>query len=956
MPEIERSLEVAASSRVLALLRRRAVARAPGGVVLGLEQTTLRGLAERCAAETGALRRGELRGAALRRIAEHSVRGVEAYEAWVREHPGAAGALSSSLQDLRDAGIVPEALTPGPLREVYTNSESRLDALAAEGWLDRVALFRLAASGAGRWCQRLALRDATVHGATDLVGSAGDLLDAIGEAIPLRLLQPDWGDPQVARLREQWPWRFTVEPVAPESGRMGGSLADCLPPSCRVWRALGPREELDQCCLRIVERLDGGARPEEITVVARSLAAHAPWLSSAFERHGIPIDSSLTRPALSFPQARRWLDLARALASGLERTPMLRALSGPGMDASLRREARKAAAHRFIHRGLESWLQALGPEPSGSLATHLEQLGACSQALIEGESWGARVATLCEASAGLGVDDPNDAAVRAIHDALESLGSLDAVDSVFGEVAAVSVETFLHAVETVLGEASVPLTRLHTEVRGVQVLDAVQARGLPIRHLFLIGFAHGTWPRELSPDALLGDSERHSLVRATGRPLPLRRAAPDEEHQLLGLLLAQTSDTVELSWSDRRADGRTQLTSGYLRQLGAREDPPIEPLAWQGSGGLACAGDALVGAALERGADALCELASALGLRLEPDLPAALSAQLAIESPEPGDLCRDGSTGPVPELEPLSLSPSFLDGLAGCPLQAWLSRLLRVPEPLRALERDPDASELGSEVHALLKRLYDTLANEGALDGSRCPERAAARAQVLLTEEIDSADSRFRARLQPRFPGLWRALAARLQIALGDFIERDVRRLATLGVTRLESEWPVEGSWGTGANEIRLGGRLDRIVWTREGEIRIGDYKTGRSVDTLTSRTALVRGQALQVPLYARLVGDTSPDVEVRGEILHVPLRPERVASPKSDRERLTPAPDERLDQVLETLVGLLRAGRFPIHVTDNCDYCAYAIACRRRHAPSRDRSSQAPEYQRYRDMIERKS
>ena len=100
------------------------------------------------------------------------------------------------------AGLAePPRLTPSALpdavadlRALYTDLERALSRLASEGLYDRIGLFRLAVRGASAWVARRGFTSAEVHGATELVGSAGDLVDAIAAALPegaLRFLQPD---------------------------------------------------------------------------------------------------------------------------------------------------------------------------------------------------------------------------------------------------------------------------------------------------------------------------------------------------------------------------------------------------------------------------------------------------------------------------------------------------------------------------------------------------------------------------------------------------------------------------------------------------------------------------------------------------------------------------------------------------------------------------------------------
>ena len=212
-------LEIAASTRVLRERRWHALARAREGVVLGLELLNLRALAERCASETGVAVRAQLGAEGAARAVSVCARRLPRLGPLLAERPALGHALAGTLRDLRDAGVPPDALPDevAELRELYVQFEATLARLADDGVVDRVGLFRLAGRGARRFVEHRGIVRAEVHGATELVGSAGDLIDALAAVLPaggLRFFQPDWGDAHAERLRAEWPWRrFTPEAV-----------------------------------------------------------------------------------------------------------------------------------------------------------------------------------------------------------------------------------------------------------------------------------------------------------------------------------------------------------------------------------------------------------------------------------------------------------------------------------------------------------------------------------------------------------------------------------------------------------------------------------------------------------------------------------------------------------------------------------------------------------------------
>jgi len=144
-----------------------------------------------------------------------------------------------------------------------------------------------------------------------------------------------------------------------------------------------------------------------------------------------------------------------------------------------------------------------------------------------------------------------------------------------------------------------------------------------------------------------------------------------------------------------------------------------------------------------------------------------------------------------------------------------------------------------------------------------------------------------------------------------------------------------------GERGLELEGRVDRIVRAPNGELRVGDYKTSRDFGKPVAPARVKRGTSLQVPLYALAVATDRNTHEVIGEALPVPLRPER--DPDRDREaerslELTEV-ETLAFPVLSELHGLLARGLFPFwRDREECRFCAYTIACRREHGPSRER------------------
>jgi ATP-dependent helicase/nuclease subunit B len=985
--EIQPTLEVAASTRVLRERRRAALAAASGRVVLGRSFLTLRGLAEACVAETGSAVRGELDGIALARLARHCADGIPALGALVENQPGMAGALAATLRDLRDAGVPAAALpdSSSSLRSLYTRVEEALARLEEDGLLDRIGLFRLAQCGAAAWIRRIGFQQVDVYGATELVGSAGDLIETIGNVVPVRVHQPDWGSDYTRELRETSPWRFAMEPTRviddPALAAPGKTLESVL----RCTATTGPREELEFVAQEILRCIEAGAPPAAICVVARTLEPYAPWLESVFIKYGIPFTSSLAEPLLRTPFARVRLDLARAIVRRLEREPTLELLRSPRFHWQRLNVSREAAleipqlaeclARRGrVRRGAEDWLRALrgaddllrkeararDPHKLKLLSRILSELDEERDRFSRATSWEEliQVQRAAERSWLREAESDEESAVDALADtAIRRLARLDHIDRVCGCRARSSEEELLSALAEALAHTRRRPTQADTG--GVRILDALQARAVPSEHLFILGLNHESWPLELREDAFLSASVREHLRKETGRPLPIPRLQEAENRFLLGLLLSQARRSVSLTWHVRDAAGRARAPSMYLHDLpfvaaGAAGPGDTEATHKPPTQEFPNPTDALVDAALTLGATLGEKVLPALASEVVPERAAHFTAGLELIRMTDARKSRALPYDGVVTADDLELSerfaPNFLELLGQCPQRAFFARLLKV----RELETPPlhelDSREAGTVLHGVLRRIYADLYEQGDLAADRRVEEALEKARAALPAAIALEADALRSRLLDRHRALWEALERQLQRAATDFLERDLRKLLPAGLKGLDLEEHVRLTRTCDGRELHVEGKADRILELASRELRVGDYKTRADPRHFLSPANVKKGIALQVPLYVLAVGAENPSREVAGEVLAVPLRPERDREEVRTRTR-TLAFDEVAAQApaaLDTLARLLYAGSFPFRRDTHCRHCPYIVACRKAHPPSEERVRTATPFAEY--------
>lgn len=1000
MGSIRRVLEIAASTQVLRERQRAAVRATASRTSLGRTILTLRGLAERCADETcehgEPPLRGGLDGAAVTRVVHHAAARSARLGALLAERPGLAGALGSTVRDLRDAGIPPAALpdAAADVRDVLRATEDALDALAREGLVDRIGLFRRAARGAPHWARRLGFASIEVHGATELVGSAGDLVDALTEAAPVRMFQPDWGGDFAREVRASWPWRFDPEPV--EVIDDPALPPEGLPPPgvLRSFALPTPREEIEHVAREIVRLGEAGADPSQICVVARHVDTYAPWIESVFARLGIPFAAFQPEPALREPAVRDARDWIEAVLRGLGCDAVLRLAESPrfggaaptrgkadGNAAETSRAcgslARWLARRAPVIRGAADWNSALDAaqrlagedrrpldaSAHAALRALVRRLGHRRHRAIEAPGFATVAEILLEELDRVLLRSDDDdrlraAALHAAREAIAGVATWDRVDAVCGASGAPREDELATAFDAALRGATRRASA--SEGAGVRVLDALQARAIPVDHLFLVGLHHGAWPREHREDVFLPDAIRAQLRERTGRPVPLARLAEREESFLLGLLLSQARASVTLTRPRRDAEGRELAPSAFLRSLpflahgAAIEDVPTP----RGMPEFLAAPEALVSVASRNPPDRpapILDLVREIAPAGEPLLRAGLELLAATEADTSDSLAYDGGVGPVREGTPMTgLSPSGVAQLRTCPWRAFLRTRLRVDEGREVPPHALAANESGSLLHTVLASLYRELHEAGALAPGSAPERALGRARALLPATIAACASAVRPRLATLHPRVWDAIAARTERAARDFLERDLPRLLPLGVSEMWVEEDLEAHLATRAGALDIRGRADRIVCTPDGAIQVGDYKTTADPGRELKPNSLARGETMQIPLYVLAAGQRFGTDRVTGEILAVPVRPERDRGGKrASIPRVDHAKASRdLETPLEVLAELWHDGRFPLRPGEHCTHCPYAIACRQGHGPSQDRVRQASAVRRYFELV----
>jgi hypothetical protein len=525
---------------------------------------------------------------------------------------------------------------------------------------------------------------------------------------------------------------------------------------------------------------------------------------------------------------------------------------------------------------------------------------------------------------------------------------------------------------------------------GVQVLTAMEARGRTFDHLFVIGLNRDLFPRPVREDPVLPDALRKVLRRLLP-DVPLKRGGFDEERYLFAQLLSAAPE-VTLSWRVADEDGRPLATSPLVERLGdavaavaaapglhaapgggaaARRPRPADEEAvvaalhatrshFAGVLPAACreVRGELLPAAVARWSPLASEELAAARLRIldeaDPDSRTA-AGRAAARRLGPyfgfiGPLA--GVAGGEPRRRDLYVT--HLEGLAGCPWQHFVTRLLRVqptPDPLGALP-GLDTLLLGNLVHAVLDRMVAARVE--------APARAPVPVPVPWPEEAElepllhAEAERLLAEQGVALPGLVRSLVERARPYLQAARAADWEpHGGVLPVVESEVERQIAMRDGAGT-ERPLRFRADRLDLDA-GVPRWTDYKVGRPFSAAkkaeTRRRALLQrvreGVNLQGVAYTRAPAPGGPGGTARGVGRYLFLRPDLAAE---QREVLATAGDEELGAAFEAAGrAVLEAwdqGSFFPRLVDGggrdeparCSYCTVAEACLRGDSAARHR------------------
>lgn len=793
---------------------------------------------------------------------------------------------------------------------------------------------------------------------------------------------------------------------------------------CRFVTMSGANDEIDVVAKEILALVHEQQIPfHDVGVVGRTLAGYEDVLPRVFSAHGIPFQATLRRPLSQYPFPQTLFRLLALRLPDSDRNATFDVLHSPfvnwetfcpdlttprpdvweqlsrqvGIEQGLQERERLV---RFFETGVpmphkrRRGEHTIAGEEVRNLWHALDRLNELLDVFPEEASWevftdlalalmdcvltspstdivdcGLRIVDLKSeiSNPQSKIHNPQSEVYQAVQ---ECLAEIRALTDVSGPV---QYAEFLATLKRFMEERFV--WNPSQPGNGVRVVDAMAARGLSFRFLFVIGLTDHVFPRHIREDGFFRDSARRFLDVNLGFKIQEKTRGYDEEKLLFYLLMHAARDGVTLVAQRSDEEGRTTIPSWYLQEVERclpgldpvevprsvlhkpQATPYVDEARWTPR-------ERLVRYVLHRHKPARCPAEEPEWWQMLENGVAALRNQ---ESERPHLNAYDGLTGPLPEYwKALALSPTSLQRYATCPFQYFAQNVLGLHVP-RTTPRSQGLGslEVGTLLHGILKEWYDRLAETGWF-AQEVP--ADVKPLGILKQVAESAFREFERQNAVGPALLWEMRQEQIMTLLERILEQDRRELGNewlpiLFEVPLKGEMPVTVANGT--TSFPMTGQLDRVDWSpSRRRFRIIDYKFTRSsvmTDQELARS-VVQGTRLQPLLYMELAGQGIPPLlaqmfgqdAVGGGPCAAPpacegvwfyvvapreLTEERrfvpVAFSADTRARVAP----QVETLMTTLVEGIQQGKFFIVPGQHCDWCDVRPVCHRTHSASARRA-----------------
>lgn len=786
---------------------------------------------------------------------------------------------------------------------------------------------------------------------------------------------------------------------------------------CRLVTVSGVHDEIEVVAkeIRAVVQ-EGRVAFRDVGVVGRTMAGYTDLIPRIFHEQGVPFHSTLHRPLTRHPFPKTFLSLLHLRQSDLDRQTTFDVLHSSFLHWKVfcpeirtpRPELWEQASRQLgIDKGMHEWERLDDHVETGvmlkqkrrradtvipgreihNLRQVIRRLDQLLQEFPERASWEAfadrtlslmdSAFTVGERNVGVtpdemeGGSEPSRIAQAVVECVMEIRGLAHTNEEV-------PYAEFLATLNRLMEERAVPV---HTTMEnGVWVGDAMAARGLSFRFVFVIGLTDHLFPRHVQEDPFLRDSVRRVLETDFGFKVEEKAKGHDEEKLLFFLLVHAARERITLVVQRSDEEGRATIPSWYLQEV-QRCRPGLAPVDVPRSVLQKFQTPQTDAYAVERRWTPRERLVQNLLQRRWPNrsteeteawwriLQQGLKTLRAQESHHRRLNACDGITGHLTDywqwLHGHGLSPTSLEHYVTCPFQYFARDVLELQaaDETKTTE-DVQPVEIGTLVHEIIKGWYARLSEQEWFkrpDSSDLPYRVLKEVAESVFREFERTHS-----VGPAL--LWEMQQERLAGILERILRQDLNEMdhTWIPVTfeqRLEGTMTVNTA--SAATTFPITGCPDRIDWSpTTRRYRVIDYKyTSRTTGLMTEKSLareVVRGTRLQPVMYMELAGQGVPQLlpdEHKSDgapatcdgvwlyfVAPGALEEGEGFAPvpflSATRDRLQP----QLDKTMTTIIEGIRGGNFFLVKGEHCTWCEVRSVCHRNHQGSARRAREDSE------------
>ena len=295
-------------------------------------------------------------------------------------------------------------------------------------------------------------------------------------------------------------------------------------------------------------------------------------------------------------------------------------------------------------------------------------------------------------------------------------------------------------------------------------------------------------------------------------------------------------------------------------------------------------------------------------------------------------------------------SPSALNYYLDCPLKFYYRYVagLSAPDEVSA---EIDSATFGSIFHYAAEHIYKDLTTHGKVINKEALETLL-RNEVKLQDYVDTAFKKLFFNVpqneKPEYNGVQLINSAVIARYLKQLLQNDLRYAPfTFIASEMEVDEPIDIQTPKGVIKSRIGGIIDRMD-SKDGTLRIVDYKTGGDADTpphVESQFIPDKKRSnyvFQTFLYAAIMCRKQPTMKIAPALLYIhraatetyspviqmgePRKPKEAVEDFSKYEKEY---RERLQGLLEEIFNPEKSFT-QTEIIEKCTYCDFKALCKR--------------------------